>query len=363
MTARLRAWWTGAGTDVRALVVLLPIGLVAAVGLTIWLTTPSAPVTSRATPSPSAQASIPSPGQSPVQSPTASAPPTPAPTEPPDELLGLDGRFTLLLLGSDYRPSNPGNRTDTIMIVSVLPADGSLSAVSIPRDTARFPLPNGTIYGDKVNGLYQRIADRLGRDAAGPELGRAVGAALGVEIDAYAFIGLGGVVALIDAIGGVDVVLDKSVNDPYYWVNSHTRGVYFPAGRNHFDGARALIFARTRKGDTDWDRAARQQQLVLATMGRVLDRGTAKLPGLVEVGLRYVRTDLPLDEAAAVFRLLQAADIAGAKGVVLGPPTYARHIAGGTDYELKMDVVRALVAKLFAPAPGSPITQTASPAP
>jgi anionic cell wall polymer biosynthesis LytR-Cps2A-Psr (LCP) family protein len=174
---------------------------------------------------------------------------------------------------------------------------------------------------------------------------------------------MGGVVALIDAIGGVDVVLDKSVSDPYYWVNSHTQGVYFPAGRNHFDGARALIFARTRKGDTDWARAARQQQLVLATIGRVLDRGTTKLSALAELGIRYVRTDLPLDKAPAVFRLLKAADVAGAKGVVLGPPTYARHIPGGTDYELKMDVVRALVANLFAPAPGSPITQTASPVP
>jgi LCP family protein required for cell wall assembly len=293
--------------------------------------------------------------------------PTPGPSEAPsslpipDALLGLDGRFTVLLLGSDYRPAHPGNRTDTIMIVSIAPNNGAVSVISIPRDTARFPMPDGSVFQNRVNALYQATVRRVGQARAGAEIRRIFGSALGLEIDAYALIGMDGLVSMVDAIGGVTVVLDKAVSDPYYWVNGHTRGVYFPAGVNHLDGPRALIFARTRKGDSDFQRVRRQQLLVLAVTDKVLGLGLAALPGLLRLGSTYVRTDLPLDRANEIFALVKSADLMGARHAVIGPTKYSVKIAGTFTYQLKLDVVRALVAKWFAPVPGPPALATPAP--
>jgi LCP family protein required for cell wall assembly len=309
-------------------------------------------------PTPSTSVALPSPSPSialPTATPSPTAPPaTTAPTMPPDPLLGLDGRFTLLLLGSDYRPAHPGNRTDAIMVVSISPADGSVSAVSIPRDTARFPLPDGSVYETKINSLYQATIARVGRAASGREIEHIIGSGLGVEIDAYALIGMAGVTDLVNSIGGVDVVLDATVHDPYYWVNGHTQGVTFPAGKNHLNGDRALIFARTRKGDSDFQRVRRQQLLVLATVEKVLHRGLASLPALLKLGEKWVKTDLPLDQATEIFELIAAADFKGVRRDVLGP-RYATKIPGSVNYELKLAKVRALIADWFAPVPGSPL--------
>jgi LCP family protein required for cell wall assembly len=318
---------------------------------------------------PEAAQAGPTPAPSPTSTATATVPSTPVPTASlampaatPDPLLGLDGRFTILLLGSDYRGSSPGNRTDTIMIVSVVPGDGAVSAVSIPRDTARFPLPDGSLYDNKINGLYAATVKRLGQVAGPAEFRRIVGTALGVEVDAYALIGMTGLVALIDAIGGVDVVLDAPVSDPYYWTNSGTQGVSFPAGRNHLNGERALIFVRTRKGDSDFQRVRRQQQLVEAAVAKVLRRGVAALPPLTDFATKWIRTDLRFDEAAALFELAASADLDHVRQAVLGPK-YADAIPGSVNYQLRMDKVRALIADWFAPVPGSEAAPAASTAP
>lgn len=191
-----------------------------------------------------------------VASPTASPTPTPKPTRTPrwtpqplpaqslapspspgsspadsNALLGNDGRLTVLLLGSDYRPSSAGNRTDTIMIVSIDPTSGAVSAASIPRDTTGFPTSASRRYGAKINGLYQSLISRLGQAKAAREMKRIIGSGIGVEIDSYAVVGFEGVRQLINAVGGVDVVLPRAVSDPYYWVTPRNRGVFFAKGR------------------------------------------------------------------------------------------------------------------------------------
>ncbi|NJD27519.1 MAG: LytR family transcriptional regulator [Chloroflexi bacterium] len=333
----------------RVFVTLAPIAV--ALVAVIVLSSPSAPTTAVATPTPPAPTAVPSSAPPATIEP---ATPSPGPTDAAaDPLLGLDGRFTILLLGSDYRPTHPGNRTDAIMVVSISPVDGSVAALSIPRDTARFPLPDGGVYDNKINALYQATIARLGREPAGTEIKRIIGTGLGIEIDWYAVIGMYGVTELIDAIGGVDVTLETAVNDPYYWVNSHTQGVHFPAGKQHLNGARALIFARTRQGDSDFQRARRQQILVLATASKVLDRGEGRLPALVKLVADWVRSDLGLEQAAAVYALVQRADLENAQSVVLGP-RYADKIPGSVSYELRLDKVRALTAEWFAPAEPTP---------
>jgi LCP family protein required for cell wall assembly len=288
----------------------------------------------------------PSPTPAPTPQPTP-APPgvTPAPTPPgPDPLLGVDGRLTVLLLGSDNRPSHPGNRTDAIMVVSIDPTTGKSAAFSVPRDTQRFPMPERGTYAPKVNALYQHLQSTTGRGAAG--IKQAVGRAFGIEIDNYVLIGFAGVQKLVRAVGGVDVTLDKAYYDAHYWVNAHRQGWGLPAGKSHLGPIDALIFARSRKGDNDFGRARRQQLLVMAAFAKVRTRGVDDLPALLKVASQTVRTDLPVKRAVDLFALFGKIDLADSKRAVFGPRTFAQSI-GGSAFALKLDTCRAWIAANF----------------
>src|SRR4029078_6226682 len=103
-----------------------------------------------------------------------------------------------------------------MMVVSFDPVSGATAAASIPRDTVNFPLPGGSVYRPKINGLYQSYVASSGVEAAGAKMKSVVAKALHVEIDYYALITFGGVTRLIDAIGGVDVTLNQAVLRPGY---------------------------------------------------------------------------------------------------------------------------------------------------
>jgi LCP family protein required for cell wall assembly len=278
-----------------------------------------------------------------------SAPPgiTPAPTPPgPDPLLGVDGRLTVLLMGSDSRPSHPGHRTDAIMVVSMDPSTGESAAFSVPRDTQNFPLPDKGTYRAKVNAMYGHLQATTGRGAAGMK--QAMSRAFGIEVDHYVLIGFSGVQKLVRAVGGVDVTLDKAYYDAHYWVNGHTQGWGLPKGTSHLGPADALIFARSRKGDNDFGRARRQQILVMAAVDKVLKRGVDDLPALLKVASETVRTDLPVERAADMFATFGTIDLDGAKRVVFGPRTYASSI-GGSAFALKLDACRDWIKRNFPP--------------
>ena len=305
----------------------------------------------------------------PTPSPAASLVPEPSATAAAgaDPVLGTDGRFTVLLLGSDYRASHPGNRTDAIMVVSMDPLSGKSAAFSIPRDTLNFPLPSGGVFGNKVNGLYQHFLTTTsnGNNA----MKRAIAKAFDIELDGFVFIGFEGVRRMVDAVGGVTVVLDKAYYDPYYWVNSKTQGWGLPAGRNKLNGRTALIFARSRKGDNDFGRARRQQLLVMAALDKVRARGPAVLPKLLAIAGDTVRTDLPAARVAEIFEVVKRANLDKAQRVVFGPRSYTFEL-GGSAFSLDLDICRAWIAKNFPPIqkgatwpPAVTPAPTATPAP
>jgi polyisoprenyl-teichoic acid--peptidoglycan teichoic acid transferase len=331
---------------VVAVVVLVAVAVV--VGAILIVGRPSPAVVAVASPTPKA---TPTPRPTPTPTPSPSPSPTPTPSPTPvlrDAVLGVDGRLTVLLLGSDARPSHPGTRTDVMMVVSVDPTTGVAAAASIPRDVVDFPTSSSGAYRAKINGLYQDLLADSGRTAGPRRLKDIIGAGIGVEIDYYALVGFEGVRQLVNAVGGVDVVLDKAVNDPSYWVTSKKRGVHFPAGRNHLDGNTALIFARTRKGDNDFERARRQQLLVAAAITKVREQGVGVLPKLIGLADRWIKTDIPLRFAPGLFEVVTKADLAGAERVVFGPRTWATS-TGGTSFRLNLPRVREWTAANMGP--------------
>ncbi|OGN88386.1 MAG: hypothetical protein A2X23_05330 [Chloroflexi bacterium GWC2_73_18] len=249
-----------------------------------------------------------------------------------------------------------------MMVVSIDPG-GSVTAVGLPRDLVLVPLSDGTTWQEKLNALLA-WADKHPQEA--PEGGfayleREIGWLLGLEIDGYVFSGFEGVRRVVDALGGVDIVLDKPVDDPYYWIDATHRGIHFPAGPNHFDGRTALIFARTRKGDNDFDRMRRQQQLVRAVVREAVEAGPEVVTRLLPVVAETLKTDLSLEQGLALYELVARLDETRVESAVLGPRKYASAAYGPWGYGLRPDLeaIRAYVARTCPPVP--PVE--ASPAP
>jgi polyisoprenyl-teichoic acid--peptidoglycan teichoic acid transferase len=361
----------------RIRLVLCAVVLVA-IGCASPTATPTPSATATGRPGGTATATIPAGGNGPSNGPTdTSGPPVPggsspsstpagsstpaassSPTARPpiaglDQLTGSDGRLTVLLLGSDARPGLIGRRTDAIMVVSIDPTSGKVTAVSLPRDVQGIPTGPGHVYPVQVTGLYQSyLLAGATEDAAARKTQAALGYAFGTEIDHYLFIGFTGVPKLVDAVGGVNVTLAKPLDDNFLQIRPGVHGFHLKKGVNHLNGDQALLFARTRHADSDYARDARQQLLIIACLKAVLARGAGFLPTLVDlINGGAFQTDVPLTEAPALFELLQRADLKTVRSAVLGPRKFAA--AGAARYSTIMRVaaVRALFDAWLKPIP------------
>lgn len=170
---------------------------------------------------------------------------------------------TYLLAGSDSRSDGSvpddteGQRADSIMLVHVAP-NGQTSNISLPRDTY-VEIPG---YGwDKLNAAYSYGGPRL--------LVQTVEHLTGLTVDHYAEIGMGGVSNIVDAVGGVNLCYDLTVNDERSELN-------WEAGCHDADGKTALAFARMRYSDPlgDIGRAQRQRQVVSKTVSKTTQPAT-----------------------------------------------------------------------------------------
>jgi len=295
----------------------------------------------------------------PLASPSGEPSPTPVPTPKPtpmppipgfDQISGTDGRFTILLLGSDARGKVVGERTDTIMVATIDPGTGRVAMASLPRDTVNVPIADGQVYASpsRINGLLQSFEfNGATREQALNKVTKAMEYAFGTEIDAYVVIGFNGVRSLIDQIGGVDVFMDRPLWDPSMHVTK--KGLKLKAGINHLDGPLALAFARTRHTDSDYQRAGRQQQLIMAAASKVLSNGLDSVPALAALVMKHVETNLPLSALPVLVELATRAHLKNYKSVVLGPSTYAGDGPETYTIEMKLDAVRAMFDRLFGP--------------
>jgi anionic cell wall polymer biosynthesis LytR-Cps2A-Psr (LCP) family protein len=176
---------------------------------------------------------------------------------------------------------------------------------------------------------------------------------VGIPIDYYAVIGISGFRELIDAVGGVDVNVQRAVNDPGYQFSPTEIGFLVQPGWHHFDGKYGTAYARSRHGSSDYERAARQQQLLLALRDRLSDPLVlTNLPQIVFAVSQIVRTDAPLDRLPDIVAIALRSTLADTRNIVLAPPRYASkvHTSTGdptTMNQLNMDAVAQLSIELF----------------
>jgi LCP family protein required for cell wall assembly len=275
-------------------------------------------------------------------------------------LPGDGERINVLLVGIDKLPDRTATLTDTMIVASLDPVGKSISMLSLPRDMVNVPLGNGDVYGPKLNSLLA-FADRNPKDfpkGGMRALEDAVGALLDIPIHYYARIDFIGFIAMIDAVGGVDIDVAKTLNARRYdGYGLPTTGFHLDAGRHHLAGAEALAYARIRKGagETDFTRAARQQEVLVAMRKSATASGSLfwQLPTLLDAVANTIRTDVPtsrLPELAAITDEVGAGDVV--RAVIGHPLVSSANTRFGASLVPNLPAIRAVAAKLF-PAPGT----------
>jgi anionic cell wall polymer biosynthesis LytR-Cps2A-Psr (LCP) family protein len=129
---------------------------------------------------------------------------------------------------------------------------------------------------------------------------------------------------MIGKLGGIDVVNPSVIDDPSYdWLDGKTYGFYLAAGPQHLDGKDALAYVRSRHGadNSDYKRASRQQQVLVALMHKMAQPDQLlKLPDLISTVASSVTTDFPASQVADYVANAQNVPSENIKQVVLGPP-------------------------------------------
>lgn len=211
-----------------------------------------------------------------------------------------ENRLTILLMGMDNRPGQQRTvcRTDTMIIVSIDPETKSIGMLSIPRDTY-VEVPN---YGlERINTAC--VLGNLERPGYGPELAmQTVQYNFGIRINDYLMVDFNAFMSIIDRIGGIDVVVSKTIDDPSYPdMNYGYDPFYIEAGPHHLDGATALKYARSRHTSDDVDRQRRQQEVISAVREQALsmdnwDQLILQAPGIWADLDDGIETSLSLDQ-------------------------------------------------------------------
>jgi LCP family protein required for cell wall assembly len=263
-------------------------------------------------------------------------------------------RITILLAGLDQYSTRSERLYDSLMVVSVDTETKHISMVSVPRDTAGYPLYWGGTGKIKINAIptYVKNGWLNSPDQPVTTLVNEVSYLVGIPINYYGVLDLGSFMTLIDMVGGVDITSPSAINDPSYdWLDGSPYGFQLSAGAHHLDGRHALAYTRSRhgSGNSDYARAGRQQQVFAAVAHKMATPAMAvRLPDLMGQAASLVKTNFPASRVADMVDLAQSAPSANYDNYVLGPP-YSVSSATSTASTscLQLDKVAALSVQLF----------------
>jgi LCP family protein required for cell wall assembly len=227
---------------------------------------------------------------------------------------------TILLLGTDEGPGNWGARTDTIILAAIQHGTGRAAAFGVPRNLAQVPLgPKGTPFPEPINALYGRSGDG---ETGARNLKQAVSTLLGIRVDYYALVNLVGFADLVDALGGVEILVKERLHDEVTrpaWGEPKPKIDVVPGRRYRFYGREALAYVRSRKDSSDYTRMARQR-CFLSAMADQLDpvRAIRNFGSLAKTIESNVHTDIPLNRLPSVVRLVSSVDTSRTLTVTFG---------------------------------------------
>lgn len=276
-----------------------------------------------------------------------------------DELEGQkDDRINVLLLG--MRGANDpagGLLADTIMVVSIKPVESKVSIISIPRDL--YVTDPNTGAKEKINAVHAE-GESKGQGQGLEAMKKIISEVTGLPIHYAASTNFAGFKQLVDAIGGVDITLDKAFEEPLQFNQPHVCDSFFniptgqfdikkhkkkdpitgkvikekivaqyplctappstedcggdfkiPAGKSTLDGTKTLCYVRSRETSSDFERAKRQQQILQLIKDKATSVGTlanfSKINGILDSLGDNVRTDMQLWEMQKLYEMYSKA--------------------------------------------------------
>jgi LCP family protein required for cell wall assembly len=256
-------------------------------------------------------------------------------------------RLTVLLTGLDFMAGRDHALNDTLLVVSLNTNSGEVAMISVPRDTYNFPLYWGGYAKARINAIqvYVRNHWLLSPDPPMTTLTKEIGYLIGVPINYYAQIDIDGFFQLINLVGGVDIVNPSSFYDSL-------EKRQWPAGPMHLDAPSALAYVRSRYGDNDYRRAARQQEVLTALVRKIASpRMATQLQKVLGLAGRSIQTNFPMGTVKDYASSLHQFTTGVVSRCVLGPP-YSWHPDSSTTdgkwtSSLNMDKVANLSVQLF----------------
>lgn len=208
-----------------------------------------------------------------------------------------EGRINILLLGVGGKDHPGGTLADTIQLASINTKTRQVALLSIPRDL-RVTIPGVGV--DKIN--YAHAWGEMNpKTGGGPAvIKKVVAEILDQPVHYWVRLDFDGFVKLVDTLGGIDVYVEKPINDPFYPAPDMIRYDPFKitAGPHHLDGKTALKYVRSRETTSDFDRSKRQQQVMGAIKERVLSLNVLANPKKVNEIAKILGEHLKTDLAA-----------------------------------------------------------------
>jgi LCP family protein required for cell wall assembly len=285
-----------------------------------------------------------------------------------------DGRFDLLLLGSDAGQGRWSRRMDVMLLIEVDVATGRVAMVGLPRNLINAPFPPGPARDavscgcltGLLNEAYVEATVRHPSRWPGSGAVKGIGAVrsmvmelTGRPVDGVLVADLWGVIKVVDAMGGLDINIPAKVHDYRYPDPVYGNIVLdIPAGQQHLDGRMALAYARSRHQDSDYGRMARQQTFLLALRNQIGPATIFNAPALFDAATGFAWTDLPREALPALGDLFSKAASASVKQLRIVPPTYSTVLSPAKVTKIRNDVA----AMLGVPPPPTP-SATPSPSP
>ena len=188
-------------------------------------------------------------------------------------------RTNLLILGvDDSLDRGELGRTDTIILTTIVPLIPYVGMIGIPRDLW-VDIPN--VGEQRINTAYF-FAEATQIGSGAPAAVETVHNNFGVTLRYYLLLHMAGVVEFVDALGGVDIILEASQGG-------------LPAGAHHLNGDQALTFVRERYNSSDFSRMQQGQIIILASFRKVIQpTNWSRLPGTFVALVKIIDTNIPV---------------------------------------------------------------------
>ncbi|MFM5951124.1 MAG: LCP family protein [Micrococcales bacterium] len=276
----------------------------------------------------------------------------------------VDGRYNILVLGSDAGRDRFGIRPDSISVFSISAATGRVAVIGIPRGLEHVPFsadsPLWKVYPSGwdclneclINALYKNVTDKhadLYPDAekhgstAGVEATKdAVEGVTGLKITSYVMIEMHAVTKLIDALGGVTIDVKQRLPIGGQADDGSDAKAWIEVGKQKMNGYTALWYARSRHNTSDFDRMKRQKEVEAAVLQQMSPATIfSRFQQIAAAGQSLVKTDIPKDMLPTYLDLANKVKKRGMKVLDLVPAN--GYHPGRPDYpKIKADVAKII---------------------